>query len=114
MPERASARAQQVELTAAMHLAADQLQPGDVPFGRPVGPRPGERRAAPGPRSEGAAPKVPRCIERALPAPQATPTELDREIDHQIRGFPAWRAAENPLTSVSGVGPVTARTLVAE
>ena len=35
-------------------------------------------------------------------------------IDDQIRGSPAWREAEDLLTSVPGVGPITARTLIAE
>lgn len=29
-------------------------------------------------------------------------------------GAPAWRAARNPITSVPGIAPVTARTLIAE
>ncbi len=39
---------------------------------------------------------------------------LDRDIDDAVRGSPAWRAAEDLLTSVPGVGNVTARTLIAE
>jgi transposase len=59
-------------------------------------------------------PKVLRGIERTLAALQAALTELDREIDDQVRGSPAWREAEDLLTSVPGVGPITARTLIAE
>jgi transposase len=59
-------------------------------------------------------PEVLRGIDRTLAAPQAVPAELEREIDGQIRGSPAWRAAEDLLTAVPGVGPVTARTLIAE
>lgn len=55
-----------------------------------------------------------RGIERTLAALQAALTELDREIDGQIRGTPAWREAGDLLTSVPGVGPITARTLIAE
>ena len=55
-----------------------------------------------------------RGIERTLAALQAALTELDREIDGQVRGSPAWREAEGLLTSVPGVGPITARTLIAE
>ncbi len=39
---------------------------------------------------------------------------LDRDIGDAVRGSPAWRAAEDLLTSVPGVGNVTARTLIAE
>ena len=39
---------------------------------------------------------------------------LHREINDQVRGSPAWREAEDLLTSVPGVGPITARTLIAE
>jgi transposase len=65
-------------------------------------------------RRQARSPKVLRGIARTLAALQATLAELDREIDDQIRGLPAWRAAEDLLTSVPGVGPVTARTLIAE
>jgi transposase len=65
-------------------------------------------------RRQARSPKVLRGIERTLATLQATLAELDREIDDQIRGPPAWRAAEDLLTSVPGVGPITARTLIAE
>ena len=53
-------------------------------------------------------PKVLRGIERTLAALQAALSELDAEIGGQVRGTPAWREAEDLLTSVPGVGPVTA------
>ena len=53
-------------------------------------------------------------LERTLAALQAALADLDREIDDQVRGSPVWRARENLLTSVPGIGPVTARTLIAE
>ena len=58
--------------------------------------------------------KVLKGIERTLRALQATLAELDGEIDSQIKGSPIWRAAEDLLTSVPGIGPITARTLIAE
>jgi transposase len=58
--------------------------------------------------------KVLRGIERTLAALQAALAELDQEIDGQVRGSPAWRAAEDLLTSVPGIGKITARTLIAE
>ena len=58
--------------------------------------------------------KVLKGIERTLSALQATLAELDGEIDSQIKGSPIWRVAEDLLTSVPGIGPITARTLIAE
>ena len=58
--------------------------------------------------------KVRKGLERALAALQAALTELDREIDDQVKGSPVWRATETLLTSVPGIGPITARTLIAE
>ena len=39
---------------------------------------------------------------------------LDTDIDDAVRGSPAWREKEDLLASVPGVGPVIARTLIAE
>jgi len=41
-------------------------------------------------------------------------TDVDADIDAGVRASPAWRETEDLLTSVPGVGPVTARTLIAE
>ena len=38
---------------------------------------------------------------------------LDRDLDRHLRASPVWRAQEDLLRSVPGVGPVTARTLLA-
>ena len=40
--------------------------------------------------------------------------ELDRDIDTTMRGTPVWRDKENLLVSVPGIGPIIARTLLAE
>ena len=40
--------------------------------------------------------------------------ELDREINDQVRGSPVWCQTNDLLQSVPGVGPVVARTLLAE
>jgi transposase len=45
---------------------------------------------------------------------QQSLADLDGEIDGMVRGSPAWRDTEDLLTSVPGVGKVTARTLLAE
>jgi transposase len=59
-------------------------------------------------------PRVRRTPEATLATLQAQLAELDREIDATLRGSPAWREAEDLLTSVPGVGGITARTLIAE
>jgi transposase len=41
-------------------------------------------------------------------------SKLDRELDDVVRGTPAWREKEDLLASVPGVGPVIARTMIAE
>jgi transposase len=40
--------------------------------------------------------------------------EIERELDGAVRESPIWRAKEELLRSVPGVGPVSARTLLAE
>jgi transposase len=59
-------------------------------------------------------PRLKRSIARLISALQKELTELDRQIDDEIRGTPAWREKEDLLRSVPGVGPVVSRTLVAE
>jgi transposase len=39
---------------------------------------------------------------------------VDADLDQAIQSSPAWRAKENLLRSVPGVGPVLSRTLIAE
>ena len=41
-------------------------------------------------------------------------TAVDSDLDQAIRATPVWREAEALLTSVPGVGPATARCLLAE
>jgi transposase len=41
-------------------------------------------------------------------------TELDRELDQTLRDSPVWREKEALLRSIPGIGPVVARTLLAE
>src|SRR5208283_263091 len=38
---------------------------------------------------------------------------IDRDLDNILRSSPLWREKEDLLKSFSGVGPVTARTLLA-
>ncbi|HYG90461.1 MAG TPA: IS110 family transposase [Azospirillum sp.] len=58
--------------------------------------------------------RLKRSIGRLVAALEKELAELDRDIDEAVRGSPAWRAKEELLTSVPGVGPTTARTLLAE
>jgi transposase len=60
------------------------------------------------------APKVARTIRATLKVLEAQLAELDRDIDDAVRGSPAWRATDDLLQSVPGIGDVTARTLIAE
>ena len=48
-----------------------------------------------------------RWLERRL-------TALDTDLDQAIRTSPVWRAQEDLLRSVPGVGPIVARTLLAQ
>jgi transposase len=41
-------------------------------------------------------------------------TDVDDEMQKRIQGSPAWRAKEDLLRSVPGIGPAVSRTLIAE
>lgn len=51
--------------------------------------------------------RVIRMLEQEL-------AKLDTDIDITVRGSPAWRAKEDLLASVPGIGSITARVLLAE
>jgi transposase len=59
-------------------------------------------------------PRARKSIGRLLKTLQAELSELNGEIDETVRGSPVWREKEDLLASVPGVGPVTARTMLAE
>jgi transposase len=59
-------------------------------------------------------PRVQRTIKATLKTLEAQLAELDGEINDTVRGSPVWRAADDLLTSVPGVGDVTSRTLIAD
>lgn len=48
-----------------------------------------------------------RWLERRL-------TDVDDDLTRRIQGSPLWRAQEDLLRSVPGIGPIVARTLLAE
>jgi len=55
-----------------------------------------------------------KSIARLRKAMEKELAELDGEIDDHVRGSPVWAEKENLLASVPGVGPIVARTLIAE
>jgi transposase len=55
-----------------------------------------------------------RSAGRLIKALEKELNVLDRGIDGAVRGSPIWREKEDLLRSVPGVGPVIARTLLAE
>ena len=65
-------------------------------------------------REKRAAKRMKKSILRLLKALQVELSEIDQEIDEAVRGSPAWREKEDLLSSVPGVGPTIARTLIAE
>ncbi len=59
-------------------------------------------------------PRLKRSIARLVLALQKELSDLDQQIDDEIRSSPAWREKEDLLRSVPGVGPIVSRTLLAE
>ena len=58
--------------------------------------------------------RVARSLARLIKALERELATLDQAIDEQVRACTACREREDLLSSVRGVGPVTARTLLAE
>jgi transposase len=74
-----------------------------------------EMMAAEGQRERRSADKrLKRSIARLRKALEKELAELESEIRDSVRGSPVWREKEDLLASVPGVGPVIARTLIAE
>jgi transposase len=59
-------------------------------------------------------PRVQRMLKATLKTLKVQLAELDRDIGDTIKRSPVWRAADDLLTSVPGVGDVTAHTLIAD
>ena len=57
--------------------------------------------------------RVQSSIQRVLKTLEKEIEAIDDDIDDRIKRSPAWKADEDLLRSVPGVGPVTARTLLA-
>jgi transposase len=58
--------------------------------------------------------RVGKQIDRHLAWLSRALEDLEKEIDDTIRRSPVWHEKEELLTSVPGVGPVTARTLLSD
>ena len=66
-------------------------------------------------RRRGAADKrLAKKIDRHLAFLEKELADIHADIDSDIRASPVWRETEELLTSVPGIGPTTARTLIAE
>jgi transposase len=59
-------------------------------------------------------PRLERHLEAHVTWLQKELATLEADLDHTVRGTPAWRAAEDLLASVPGIGKTSARTLIAE
>lgn len=55
-----------------------------------------------------------KSITRLLAALQKELSDLESGIAEAIKASPAWKAKEDLLASIPGIGPATARTLIAE
>lgn len=74
-----------------------------------------EMMAAEGQRERRLADKrVKKSIVRLRKALEKELAEIDAEINEHMRGSPVWAEKEDLLASVPGVGPIIARTLIAE
>jgi transposase len=58
--------------------------------------------------------RVKKSIARLVRALERELASVDDDIDDAVRSSPAWREAEDLLTSAPGIGPIIARTLIAE
>jgi transposase len=58
--------------------------------------------------------RLAKTIDRHVAFLEKELNAVDTDIDTDVRASPAWRETEDLLASVPGVGPVTARTLIAE
>jgi transposase len=59
-------------------------------------------------------PRLQRRLEAHVAWLQKELAALETDLDDAVRGTPAWRATENLLASVPGIGKTSARTLIAE
>jgi transposase len=65
-------------------------------------------------REKRASARVGKSILRLVKALEKELASLDKDIGDSVRGSPAWRAKEDLLSSMPGVGSTIARTVIAE
>lgn len=65
-------------------------------------------------REKRASARLKKSIARLVRALEKELTSVDTDIDDAVRGSTAWREKEDLLASVPGIGPIIARTLIAE
>jgi transposase len=58
--------------------------------------------------------RLQKSVDRLLRALQKELSSVEADIDDMVRGSPVWRAKEDLLVSVPGVGPAISRGLLAE
>lgn len=58
--------------------------------------------------------RVQKSISRLIKALEKELVSVDQDIDDTLKSSPVWREKETLMTSVPGVGDITARTLIAE
>jgi transposase len=58
--------------------------------------------------------RVRKSLVRHIAVLEKELNEIDRDIDTLVRGSPVWRAKEDLLASVPGIGKILARTFLAE
>ena len=59
-------------------------------------------------------PRLVRRLDAHLAWLEKELSEIEADLDHAVRASPAWRAIEDLLASVPGIGKTSARTLIAE
>ena len=65
-------------------------------------------------RENRATARIRKSIARLIKALEKELASVNGDIDDAVRGSPAWRDKENLLASVPGIGPIIARTLIAD
>ena len=65
-------------------------------------------------RLEHAAAPIRRNITQHIRWLERRVADVDRDLDDTIQGSPVWRAKENLLRTVPGIGPIVSRTLLAD
>lgn len=63
--------------------------------------------------AQAASPRIKASIRAVLATIEKQIRSIDDDLDDRIKHSPAWKEREDLLTSVPGVGPLTARTLMA-